>query len=284
MNQTELTAMIKRVYIEITNVCNLKCAFCKKNTRSPRFMSTEEFRHILDEVSGITRYIYLHVQGEPLLHPQFDEFMNIAAEYGMQVQLVTNALLLKEHMDLLGSPALRKISFSLQSVEYHNADVKEFMTPLLTFINQASDAGRPYCELRFWRDDQMDLKRTKECLNILKQRYVFTQSGRVKNEKILPGVYVDYANPFAWPDPKETKASHSGTCLGGIEQLAILSDGTVVPCCLDAEGNIPLGNLSEESMSDILSKERYLALCEGFRSHRITEELCARCTFRKRFD
>lgn len=276
--------MIKRIYIEITNVCNLNCAFCRKNTRSPRFMSAEEFRHILDEVSGLTRYIYLHVQGEPLLHPEFDEFMNIAAEYGMQVQLVTNALLLKEHMDLPGSPALRKISFSLQSVEYHNVDVHEFMEPILTLIEQSSVSGRPFCELRFWRDDQMELKRTKECLNILHERYVFKDSGRLRNEKILPGVYVDYANPFEWPDASQLQASWSGTCLGAIEQLAVLADGTVVPCCLDAEGNIPLGNLIEESMSDILSKERYLALCEGFRSHRITEELCARCTFRKRFD
>lgn len=276
--------MIKRVYIEITNVCNLSCAFCKKNTRPARFMSVGEFRHVLDEVSGITRYIYLHVQGEPLLHPQFDELMNIAAGYGMQVQLVTNGILLNEHTDLLKHTALRKISFSLQSIEYHNTDVHEFMEPILTFIEQASNAGRPYCELRFWRNDQMDLTRTKECLSILRERYVFKESGRLRNERILPGVYVDYANPFEWPDADEPKVSWSGTCLGAVEQLAVLADGTVVPCCLDAEGKIPLGNLKEESLQNIISGDRYLRLAEGFRSHRITEELCARCTFRKRFD
>ncbi len=275
--------MIKRVYIEITNVCNLSCSFCRKNSRSARFMSVQEFEHVIGEVSKLTKYIYLHVQGEPLLHPQINAIMDLARQYECHVQLVTNAVFLNTHMDMLNHPALRKISFSLQSVEYQNIDIEDFMNPVLDFIEAASSAGHPYCELRFWRDDQMDLLRTKQCLSMLQQRYTFTDSGRLRNQKILPGVYVDYSNPFEWPDENRMDSGEHGTCLGGLEQIAVLSDGTLVPCCLDAEGMIPLGNIFTQPLCEILESERYIRMTEGFKNHRIIEDLCRRCTFRSRF-
>ncbi len=275
--------MIKRIYIEITNVCNLSCAFCRKNHRPARFMSAAEFEHILKETHKLTPYIYLHVQGEPLLHPEFDEIMHIAAKYGCQVQLVTNALLLKEHMNLCDYEALRKISFSLQSIEYHQMPASEFMKPVIELIETASQNGRPYCELRFWRDDQMHMKRTEECLKIIHDKYEPKNSGRIKNEKILPNVYVDYSNPFEWPDIENTEVSDTGTCLGGVEQLAVLSDGTVIPCCLDADGEIALGNVFESPLEEILAGDRCRSLVDGFAKHHLNEELCRKCAFRKRF-
>ena len=247
-------------------------------------MSADEFEHITAMVSEVTRYIYLHVQGEPLTHPDLNQFLIIAERYGCHVQLVTNALLLKDHMDLLKYHCLRKISFSLQSVEAHAMPVAELMEPVFTFIEKASEQGRPYCELRFWRDDQMEQQRTEECLQMIRSRYTASDSGREKNERILPGVYVDYSNPFEWPDTAEPGDETHGTCLGGIDQLAVLCDGTVVPCCLDEDGKIPLGNLFEDSLRDILNSERYITFADGMRRHYLVEELCRRCTFRKRFD
>lgn len=276
--------MIKRVYIEITNVCSLNCSFCRKNHRKPRFMSIAEFEHVLSQTEKLTKYIYLHVQGEPLLHPDLNQIMAITEKHACHVQLVTNALSLKEHMDLSSYKALRKISFSLQSIEYHDKDVHDFMEPVLQFIEQASANGHPYCELRFWRDDQMELPRTGQCLKLIKDRYPCEESGRKNNFRILPGVYVDHSNPFTWPDPDETAETERGTCLGGVEQLAVLSDGTVIPCCLDGDGMINLGNLFTESLDQILNSERYLNLTDGFRKDQLSESLCRKCTFRKRFD
>lgn len=276
--------MIRRFYIEITSTCNLSCPFCHKNSRPPRRISADEFEHIVSMVSEVTRYIYLHVQGEPLTHPRLNQFLMIAEKYGCHVQLVTNALLLKEHMDLLEYPSLRKISFSLQSVEAHAMPVAELMEPVFTFIEKASEQGRPYCELRFWRDDQMEQQRTEECLRMIRSRYTASDSGREKNEKILPGVYVDFSNPFEWPDTAGPSDETRGTCLGGIDQLAVLSDGTVVPCCLDEDGKIPLGNLFDSTLKEILNSERYINFADGMRRHELSEELCRRCTFRKRFD
>ena len=120
--------MIKRVYIEITNVCNLSCSFCKKNSRPSRFLSIEEFLYIIQQVKPVTDYIYLHVQGEPLLHPQLEDIFLLCDRVGMHVQLVTNGTFLSRYPYLYNHPSLRKISFSLQSVEYqHSADIKEYM-------------------------------------------------------------------------------------------------------------------------------------------------------------
>ena len=63
----------------------------------------------------------------------------------------------------------------------------------------------------------------------------------------------------------------------------MLADGTVVPCCLDHEGDIALGNIFEGSMEEILASERASAIYEGFRDHRATEELCRKCGYARRF-
>ncbi len=273
---------IRRVYIEITSRCNLQCAFCTAPERMQEEMDLSFFRRIIPQVRQITPYIYLHVQGEPLLHSQFDEIMTVCDEAEMQVQLVTNGTLLNRR-DLLSHSSLRKISFSMQSIEYHRQDPVSFLKEILAFAEKASEQGRPYCEIRFWRDDQLHSPRTQACIDWLKKNYPMISSGRKDNYELMKNVYADFHNSFVWPSMDHPEISSTGTCLGGIGQIAILCDGTVVPCCLDAEGVIRLGSLHESSLADILAGERCLRLCEGFRNHRLEESLCRRCTFRERF-
>ena len=276
--------MIKRVYIEILNTCNLNCAFCDKNSRPSRHMSVQEFSHILDEIEPLTKYVYLHVQGEPLTHPHLAELLQVCDERGFHIQLVTNATYLNRWPDLADHPSLRKISFSLQSIEYQpDPDPAEYMNTILAFCEKASAAGHPYCEIRFWRDDQADMPKTKQCLDLIRSRYDVKPTGRPDNYSILPNVYVDFDNAFTWPEQAHDDST-KGTCLGGINQLAILSDGTVVPCCLDAHGRIALGNIFQQSLQEILASKRYQDLIGGFRQHRLSEPLCQKCTFRRRFD
>lgn len=280
--------MLKRAYIEITNVCNLSCAFCHQNSRTPAFMGTEQFKSILDQVKQVTSYLYLHVQGEPLLHPDFEEILSICDDAKVHVQLVTNGTLLNRYPNLLNHPCLRKISISLQSVEYQQIDsVSVYMDPIIALAESASEKNSCFVESRFWRNDQLALMRTTECLSILHHRYVFTKTGRGKNDRILPNVYVDFDNMFEWPNdtPKTQKTSPvHGRCHGGTDQIAILVDGTVVPCCLDAEGKINLGNLNETPLTKILQSHRYQELCDGFRHGMVVEPFCQSCTFRRRFD
>lgn len=275
---------IRRVYIEITSRCNLNCAFCTAKYRTAQDMDPEFFREILPQVRQITPFVYLHVQGEPLCHPHFDEIMHICDECGMQVQLVTNGTLLHRWPELVQHSSLRKVSFSMQSIEYHTLDADSFFRDILAFAEAASLQGKPITEIRFWRDDQLDQPRTEACISYLHEHYPLAPTSRNNSYELMKNVYVDFHNTFVWPSLDQPEQSEKGTCLGGIRQIAILSDGTVVPCCLDAEGTMALGSLHSRSLEDILNTERYIRLCDGFRKHVLTESLCRRCTYRKRFD
>lgn len=276
--------MLKRVYIEITNVCNLQCAFCSPHHREPCFMPPDFFRHCVMEAKPYTEYIYLHVKGEPLIHPQFEEIMSVCDEEGMKVQLVTNGSLLPQHADaLLHHPSLRKISFSLQSIEYQKLTPQQLIRPILSFCRQASVREYPYCEIRFWRNDQMTDPRTAECLTFLRENFDFAESGRRRNFRIMDHVYVDFDNAFSWPDESDAELSASGTCHGAVHQIAVLCDGRVVPCCLDQDAAVCFGNLHDSSLSEILSSERYQNMVKGLRRRTLTESFCRRCTFHLRF-
>ncbi|MBQ9267446.1 MAG: radical SAM protein, partial [Clostridia bacterium] len=103
----------KRVYIEITNVCNLKCEFCLPHHRENKFMTFEEFDTILQKIKPYTKYIYLHVKGEPLMHPEVDKFIEYAYENGFYVNLTTNGTLLEKHLSITKN--LRQINISLHA-------------------------------------------------------------------------------------------------------------------------------------------------------------------------
>ena len=272
---------MKRAYIEITNRCNLSCAFCMKHERPYMDMTVDQFEHCVNEVIPFTDYLYLHVQGEPLLHPAIDELLSLTDEKKCHVQLVTNASLLHDHMDLYRHSSLRKISFSLQSIEYQNTQPEQLISDILTFYALAASQGI-HCEIRFWRDDQTCMSKTQQCLDLLHARFPFEQTSRRNSLKLADHLYLSYGNSFSWPDLKEEKESMNGTCRA-TDQIAILSNGTVVPCCLDCKGIIALGNIFTTSLSDILSSSRYRAMMDGFHQHRIVEPLCQKCTYRHRF-
>lgn len=275
--------MIRRIYIEITTTCNLRCPFCTVSARETDTMPVSDFEHILLQAKQLTPYIYLHVQGEPLMHPQIEEILNLCDRYEMKVQLVTNGTMI-DRVPLLHHPSLRKVSFSLQSVEYQYRDLSVYLDIILAFCKEASGKDLPYCELRFWRDDQFSLPSTKKCLELLKERYEWKETRKPDSYELMKHVYADFARPFDWPSLNGPFISEKGTCLGAVNQIAVLCDGTVVPCCLDSEKGIPLGNLLETGITEILSTERYLSMVQGFREHRLCEPLCQRCSFRTRFD
>lgn len=247
-------------------------------------MDVQEFSHVLDEVKPITDYIYLHVQGEPLLHPQFETLMTIADEKQMQVQLVTNGTLLNQYPDLFEHPSLRRLSVSMQSVSYQpKENIKDYLDVLERLMHKASVRERPFMELRFWRSDELENEQDSYCLSWLEERYSFRGTKRNKSLQILPHVFVSFANEFEWPSENGTVSETSGTCLGARDQIAVLSDGSVVPCCLDANAHILLGNLRETSLSSILETDRYLRMRDGFRNGRVAEPFCQSCTYRLRF-
>lgn len=283
---------LTRIYIEITNVCNLSCSFCIGNVRAPRFMSPDEFSHVIQQVKPYTDHIYLHVLGEPLLHPQLEEFLTVAHQFGMNVNITTNGTLLAATQKvLLNASALRKVSVSLHSMEPGNGYCKEeYIRNVALFVTAASDKGI-FCELRMWNLGADDIQ--NEAIFTLLCRFLeldkaAQEGARNKicergNTTLAPRLFLGKADQFTWPSMGESPTEQPIFCHGLRNQIAVLSDGTVVPCCLDSRGDIALGNIFQMPLVQILSGERAQALYQGFSARQPREELCRRCGYAKRF-
>ncbi len=283
---------LKRLYVEITNACNLHCSFCTPCHRPPRLMSPEEFASIIKQATPFAPHIYLHVKGEPLLHPQLEEILAICSKARLPVNLTTNGTLLKKQQQLLlQSPALRKINLSVHSLEEGSAvDQREYLTNLAQFGLAAADAGSPIVTYRMWNGEEGGAvsEAALAQLQALAQPFGKALAAALPKgrnaAKLADNVYISFEEQFQWPSLDLPLAAKRGKCLGGREMLAVLVDGTVVPCCLDADGVIALGNLFQQPLDDIVESPRYVALAAGFCGGNISEELCRRCSYRLRFD
>ena len=109
--------MFSRIYVEITNICNMNCSFCHGHSRKLKQMTTEEFKEILDKISGFTNYIYYHLMGEPLTHPELPEFIKTASNKGFKSMITTNGTLLKQYGDKILDAGIHKVNISVHSFE-----------------------------------------------------------------------------------------------------------------------------------------------------------------------
>lgn len=279
--------MRSRIYVEITNRCNLSCAFCHGTRRPPRTMTAEEFRFLARRLQGHTQYLYLHVLGEPLLHPQLSELLAIAGELGFRVCLVTNGTLLPQALPVLSTaPALHKISVSLHSFEgsASSGELRGYLEGVWSACLPLSRRG-VLCALRLWNEGGLE-DRNGEVLAFLSEKIgrdvEALPRDRRGNRTLRPNLFLERAEKFDWPDPA-APLSGAEYCHGLTHQLAVLCDGTVVPCCLDCEGNIPLGDLFHQTLEEITASPRAAAMTAGFASRTPSEELCRRCGYAARF-
>lgn len=278
--------MLKKAYVEITNCCNLACSFCPKTRRAPRTMSAQEFDLVLSRLEGYVQYVYLHLMGEPLLHPELSSFFALAGARGMKVCITTNGTLLEKRADeLLNAGSLHKISVSLHSFEGNDGgDMTDYLHDVWKFCAAASEKG-VLCALRLWNEGGAEA-RNGEVL-----RFLSTMTGanvenlpadNVGNKRLAPGLFLESARKFDWPSP-EAAEGNVQFCHALRQQMAILCDGTVVPCCLDGEGRMALGNLLTQELPDILNTPRARAIREGFSRRAPSEDLCRRCGYAARF-
>lgn len=262
--------MFNRIYIEITNICNLNCEFCPHTKREKTFMTKEEFEEIIKKIKDYTNHIYLHVKGEPLMHKDIDSIIKISNKYNLNVNITTNARLLKEKLDIINKNKIRQINISL-----HSFDNLDEIKDLLKVIDNIEDT---YISLRLWNN-----KDNSKILSILEQHYNKKIELTEKRFTLTNKVYLDKDILFSWPDINKNIITTKGTCKGAKKQLAILVDGTIVPCCLDNDGIINLGNIFDNSMEEVLNSKRYKDIVEGFNNNKLVEELCQKCGYRNRF-
>ncbi len=246
----------KKIYIEITNMCNLNCSFCPKDNLPKKEMSLEEFETILKKLDDYTDYVYLHVKGEPLLHSKFDEIINLCNKYNKQVNITTNGTLIKKQINSLKS--VRQINVSLQSIT--NLDI---LDDIINSCNILSD--NTYISYRYWvKNKYEDIIRTK-----------------IKPSK---NIFISEGEEFIWPNLNNDFINTKGTCKALKDHIAILVDGTIVPCCLDSKGVINLGNIFNNSLEDVINSNRYINMLKGFNENILCESLCQKCGYKKNID
>lgn len=287
----------KKFYIETTSICNLACSFCPPTKRQANFLKLDDYKKTLDEIKPHTDYIYFHVKGEPLLHPKIDEMLDIAHEKGFKVNITTNGTLINKNRDkLLGKPALRQMNFSLHSFDGHegSTDRDGYITSVLRFVKDAVAESNIIISLRLWNlneDNVTNLQRSRnrETLEYIEREFnldfkIVEKVSPGSGVKIADRIYLNQDYEFKWPDLKEEEDLGPGFCHGLRNQAGVLVDGTVIPCCLDGEGVIKLGNIHQKPFSEIIEDERANNLYDGFSRREVVEELCRKCGYRKRFD
>ena len=268
---------MKRIYIEITNHCNLSCSFCIQKHETARFLTCQQFEEILKQVKPFTSYIYLHILGEPLLHPELEEILSLCSTYQMHVQITTNGTLLKKQLPLLLKYPIRQINVSVHSFKHQQED---YLNTVLQTCDLLSE--NTYISYRLWckQNGQFDEKATKIYQKILEH---YHHPDLSHTNSLAPNRFLSKDEVFEWPDLKHPFISSCGTCRSIKDSIGILSNGNVVPCCLDAYGQATLGNIFETPLFEILSNELTKSMLKGFQENQLKSELCQRCQYRTRF-
>ncbi len=273
----------RKIYLEISNICNLDCAFCPGTRRTKRTMSPEEMAILLPKLRPYTDYLYFHLMGEPLCHPQLETCLQMVGEQGFKVILTTNGTLLSEKQEmLLRAPALHKVNVSLHAFEANDLAVpfEDYLAGCFAF-GKAS-AGEKLVVYRLWNQGGQEEKNAQ----ILDAMHRYFPGQWVKERpgtRIANRTYLEFGDKFDWPDLSVPEGSKRVFCYGLRDQLGVLCDGTVVPCCLDHEGDLALGNLFDGDLEGILNTPRARAIYDGFSRQEAAESLCRRCGYARRF-
>ena len=272
-----------KVYLEISNLCNLRCAFCPGTKRAPHRMTEEEFSALLPKIRPFSDYLYFHLMGEPLCHPLLGRFLELAGRAGFKVILTTNGTLLPKMQEvLLSAPALHKVNISLHAFEANDLAVpfSEYLRGCFAFGKAAE--GKCIVSYRLWNGGGAD-ELNGQILDTMAQFFPRPWAEERRGPRLGQKIYLEYGDKFDWPDLSAADNGERVFCYGLRDQIGVLCDGTVVPCCLDHEGDLNLGNLHETTMDEILETPRAKAIYEGFQKGKAAEELCRKCGYATRF-
>ena len=270
--------MISRCYLEITNICNLNCVFCPKTDREKRRLTLEEFNTLTTRLQGEIQFLYFHLMGEPLLHPQLPQFIEMARAKGFVPVITTNGTLLSQADGVIEANPY-KIQISLHSHEGNKKEnAAEYIDNVMRFATKAAESGI-IIVLRFW--NQGGYESTNEALTSFIAKHIPTPWKQQSNGwKLAEKIFLEYDKMFEWPDSARAEYELEDLfCYALRNQIGVLVDGTVVPCCLDHAGDINLGNLFHTPLQEILSSPRAKAIYDGFTRHTAVEPLCRRCGY-----
>lgn len=258
----------KKIYIEITNSCNLNCDFCIKNSRNKKFISIDEFKKLLGNIKEHTDYLYFHILGEPLLHPKINELIDMASK-DFKVNITTNGYLINN----IKTNNIRQLNISLHSFDdKYGVELKDYLDNIFNKIDTLTNT---YISLRLWVENKYNNK----IIDYINDRYNLNINYLIENYKINNNIFMNNFHEFIWPDLGNNYYNEEGTCYGLTDHIGILVDGTIIPCCLDSKGIIDLGNIYKDNLNTILNTKRVENMITNFKNNKKCEELCKHCNF-----
>ena len=273
----------KKIYVEITNNCNLNCSFCSEVKKTKKEMTIKEFEIIINKIKKYTDYIYIHIKGEPLLHSKLNEILSICDDNNIYVNITTNGTLLKSRKDiLLSHKSVRQINISLHSENNINNYFED------VFLACKELSTNVFINYRLWALDNFKLDKESTIIvdKIIKSYNLSTEIvEKLKNDKnvtIDKNTFVNKNNLFDWPD-ESLGLNIDAKCYGLIDHIGILVDGTIVPCCLDSNGVINLGNIFKDEIDKVLESKLVKDMIQGFKNNKSICLLCKNCNFKDRF-
>ena len=276
----------KKIYIEITNTCNLNCGFCPKTSRKPEMMSLALFEKIAEEARYLCDEISLHVMGEPLSHPQLKDIIGICEEKDLKINLTTNGTLIKQNSEIRLSKTIRRINFSVHGIKanFNGIKQKTFLKEIIDFTKLAQEKFEDMIiTYRLWNINDNS---NKEIIKTIEEEFgvEIVEETMKTSTKVKKNLYIHYDESFSWPSIDSKIRSDRGYCHGLTRYVGILVNGMLTPCCLDNDGNINLGNVKDNTIEEILDRKRAMSMKKGFDKRMLIEDMCKKCTYIKRLE
>ena len=284
-----------RIYIELTNVCGLRCSFCPTKELPNTTMDLAFFESVVKEAKGFTKEIACHVVGDPLTLPNLEQYLDIIHKYKMKAMLTTSGYFMKKHShETLFHPAVKQINVSLNAFNKNDTSIsfEQYMKPILNLCHEKVKQEKElFINLRMWNlDEVMSEERfNTELFDVLEKEFSVTlelnnlDPKEKKSIRLDNKVLLHFDNYFEWPSLKNKNYGH-GTCQGLDSHIGILANGDVIPCCLDNDAVMKLGNVKEDSLKEIVYGKRATEMREGFKVGHCSEEMCLRCSYKSRFN
>ncbi|SFV58133.1 Molybdenum cofactor biosynthesis enzyme and related Fe-S oxidoreductases [hydrothermal vent metagenome] len=284
-----------RAYVEITNVCGLACSFCPTKALPVTQMDLSFFESVVVQLKPYTREIACHVVGDPLTLPNLSEYLDIIHKHRMKALLTTSGYFLKKHSyETLFHPCVKQINISLNSYNKNETALsfEQYITPVLDMCRAKLERNKElFINLRVWNLDEMMSERMFNTVLFEKLSRTFSlpldleniYRERPKSIRLENKILVHFDTYFEWPS-LNNKVYGDGTCQGLQSHIAILAGGKVVPCCLDCDGIIELGDLKHHTLKEILSNSRTQNMIKGFNEGKAVEALCRKCSYKERFN
>lgn len=285
-----------RAYVEITNVCGLSCSFCPPKTKPSTTMELPFFKKVVEELSPYTDEIALHVMGDPMVLSNLKEYLDVAQSSGLKVMITTSGFYLDSiRRKPLFHSSLRQINISLNSFNKNSVSrtFESYMEPILELCDEKLSTNSDFfINLRLWNldDERSESAFNERLFELLESHFDLAEgmiasliSGERQSIRLASKILLHFDRYFEWPN-LENAIVGDGYCQGLSKQIGILSDGRVVPCCLDSEGIMELGNLRETNLGKILTSKRSSSIIDGFTKGICSEELCQKCSYKERFN